>query len=188
MKSMFASFLLGLSLAMDCMAIALSQGLRQDTSHTHLFRLALLFGIFQGGMLWLGWSGGYLLLQNLGSATDWLAALLLAGIGVKMLKEAHEAETHEIQADSTETLALQRFKDYLLLSLATSMDALAAGISLPALQLPVGMATAMTGFISFTLALIGAYAGRRLGSHFGSRAEILGGLVLIGLGLKVLLF
>ena len=180
--SMLASLLLGLSLAMDCLAIALSQGLRSGVRHRHLIRLALLFGLFQGGMLLAGWAGAFLLLSRLGAIMDWIAALLLAGIGLKMLREAFAAE------DEDESPELNRWRDYLVLSLATSIDALAAGLTLPALQLSVPLATLMTGLTSLGMALLGGYAGRLLGSHFGQRAEILGGLVLIGLGVKVLLF
>ncbi|PIQ28284.1 hypothetical protein COW36_04380 [bacterium (Candidatus Blackallbacteria) CG17_big_fil_post_rev_8_21_14_2_50_48_46] len=177
---MIQSFFLGMSLAMDCFAISLSQGMRNGSGHKHLLRLALLFGIFQGGMLLAGWAGGNLLMQAMGPAIDWLAALLLVGIGVKMLKESREEE-------SEEEPELNQIRDYFILSIATSIDALAAGISLPSLHIPVLMATLMTGFTSLGMALIGGYSGKRLGEHLGSRAEMMGGLVLIGLGIKVLL-
>ncbi len=169
---------------MDCFAIALSQGLRPDSGqngHRHLLRLALLFGLFQGGMLLLGWAGGSLLERFLGSYTDWLAALLLAGIGLKLLKESGESE-------SDQEPELQRMQDYLLLSIATSIDALAAGISLPSLKISVVLATAMVGLTSTGLALIGGFAGKKLGEKWGPQAEKFGGIVLLGLALKVLFF
>lgn len=181
---MFAALLLGLSLAMDCFAIALSQGLRSDSDQAgnrHLLRLALLFGLFQGGMLLIGWSGGHMLFRLLGPYTDWIAALLLAGIGIKMLKESMETE-HE------EEIKLNRWKDYLLLSIATSIDALAAGVSLPSLNLSVSLATGMVGITSTGLALIGGFAGKKLGEKWGPLAEKGGGLVLLGLAIKVLIF
>lgn len=169
---------------MDCFAIALSQGLRPNSGqngHQHLLRLALLFGLFQGGMLLLGWAGGSLLVRVLGPYTDWLAALLLAGIGLKMLKESGESE-------SEQEPELLRMQDYLLLSIATSIDALAAGISLPSLKISVVLATAMVGFTSTGLALIGGFAGKKLGEKWGPQAEKFGGIVLLGLALKVLFF
>lgn len=185
---MIAALLLGLSLAMDCFAIALSQGLRPNSGqngHQHLLRLALLFGLFQGGMLLLGWAGGSLLVRVLGPYTDWLAALLLAGIGLKMLKESGESESEQ---ESEQEPELQRWQDYLLLSIATSIDALAAGISLPSLKISVVLATAMVGFTSTGLALIGGFAGKKLGEKWGPQAEKFGGIVLLGLALKVLFF
>lgn len=168
---------------MDCFAIALSQGLRPDSSRAHLWCLAVLFGLFQGGMLLLGWAGGSLLVQVLGPYTHWLAALLLAGIGFKMLNES-SANQAEAEAEPE----LQHWRDYLLLSVATSIDALAAGISLPALQISVALATGMVAFTSTGLALLGGFAGKKLGEKWGAQAEKLGGLVLMGLAIKALLF
>jgi len=180
---LIAALLLGLSLAMDCFAIALSQGLRPDSGQSHLLRLSLLFGLFQGGMLLIGWLGGNLLLGLLGPYTDWLAALLLGGIGLKMLKESTENRA-EMEAEPE----LNRWKDYLLLSIATSIDALAAGISLPVLNISVVLATAVVGVTSTGLALVGGFAGQKLGEKWGPQAERFGGLVLLGLALKVLFF
>jgi manganese efflux pump family protein len=179
---MLANFLLGISLAMDCFAIALSQGLRADSENKHLLRLALLFGFFQGGMLLVGWLGGSFVFRFLGNYTDWLAAALLAAIGLKMLKEGNTVETSELEP------ILGPWKDYFLLSIATSIDALAAGISLPALRLSIFEATLMVALTSTGLALVGAYAGRRLGEQWGAHAEKIGGLVLLGLAFKVLVF
>jgi len=173
------TLLLGLSLAMDCFAIAITQGLR-TSRHRPLIILAILFGLFQGGMLALGHILGLKVGTVRGQYIDWLAALLLFWIGGKMLKEGffpnHEAEW----ADLTQV------KDYLILAIATSIDAMAAGLSLQKLGLEVIFASLIVGLTSILMGLMGGFFGKQLGSHLGAYSEVLGGLVLLGLGIKVL--
>lgn len=178
---MITALLLGFSLALDCFAIALSQGLALATTPVgkqKLLNLALCFGFFQGGMLLMGYGGSHVLLAGLAQWTHIIAALLLWGIGGKMIWESR-SEEHENQP-------LQRIRDYVALSVATSIDALAAGITLPALQVVWWQATLLVGFTSFGLGLLGGLGGKRLGAHLGERAELFGGLVLIGLGFKAI--
>lgn len=170
--------LLGLSLAMDCLAIAISQGLRGLSSRA-LLKLSLLFGLFQGAMLFLGHLAGLLLAQFFSHYMSWLAAGLLFWIGLKMLKTGLSDET-----ESTEVLS--RWRDFVLLAIATSLDALAAGLSLQSLQSPFWLAVSLTTLISFGLSWLGGRFGTQLGSWIGHRAEALGGLILIGLGAKTL--
>lgn len=173
--------LLGFSLALDCFAISISQGIRTSELKPMLI-LAILFGVFQGGMLLLGHLTGSLLTGFLTQGMNWIAAALLGVIGVKMLLESREND-HEDE----EPAPLTHTRDYLLLSIATSIDALAAGISLKSLSLDALQATLVVGIFSFGLALLGSQFGKQLGVHLGKRAELFGGLVLIGLGIKSLL-
>lgn len=173
------ALLLGFSLALDCFAISISQGIRSSVLRP-LVVLASLFGLFQGGMLLLGHLTGTLLSGFLTQGMNWVAAILLVGIGLKMLKESRE-ETEE------EVASLIRLQDYLLLSIATSIDALAAGISLGSLKINALLATVIVGLFSLGLGLIGGFFGKQLGEHFGKQAELFGGLVLIALGLKSLM-
>lgn len=173
------TLLLGFSLALDCFAIAISQGIR-STLFRPLLALAVLFGVFQGGMLLFGHFSGELLSGVLAQGMNWIAAALLCGIGIKMLLESREDEAEE-------AASLQHIKDYILLSVATSIDALAAGFSLESLKVNPLLATGVVGLFSFGLALVGGLFGSKLGQHFGKRAELFGGLVLIGLGIKSLL-
>lgn len=175
----FQAFLLGLSLAMDCFAIALTQGLRTSRRRP-LIILALLFGLFQGGMLYLGHLLGLGLGKILAQYMDYLAAALLFWIGGKMLKEGLERDA------AVEWIDLSRLRDYLTLAIATSIDALAAGLSLQSLGLNTLIATAWVTLTSLALGLAGGLFGKQLGRHLGQRSEILGGLVLIGLGLRAL--
>lgn len=179
---MLTSLLLGFSLALDCFAIALSQGLALSTTPTgkqKLWALALCFGFFQGGMLLVGYGGSQLFLAELGSWTNWLAALLLWGIGGKMVWES--------RSDESDAQPLQQLMDYVALSVATSIDALAAGVTLPALHVVWWQATVLVGLTSLGLGLLGGFGGKRLGASLGERAELFGGLVLIGLGFKAIL-
>lgn len=182
-SEIFAALLLGFSLALDCFAISISQGIRTSAVRP-LVTLALLFGLFQGGMLLLGHLAGDWLSALLAGGMYWLAAALLFAIGIKMLLESRETDA----GDAPEAaLPLNRVGDYLLLSIATSIDALAAGVTLGSLEIPVWLATGVVGFFSLLLALLGGHFGKRLGEQFGKRAELFGGLVLIALGVKSLL-
>lgn len=165
---------------MDCFAIAITQGLR-TSRHRPLITLAILFGLFQGAMLCLGYFLGMGIGNVLAQYMDWLAAGLLFWVGGKMLKEGLWPDPEAQWIDLTQV------KDYLILSIATSIDAMAAGLSLTKLNLTVGLAGLMVGITSLLLGLIGGFFGKQLGSRFGPRAEILGGLVLIGLGIRALL-
>ncbi|PKL75778.1 MAG: manganese efflux pump MntP [Candidatus Melainabacteria bacterium HGW-Melainabacteria-1] len=177
---MISSLLLGFSLALDCFAIAISQGIRNRRLRPLLI-LALLFGLFQGGMLLIGHLAASLISGLLARGMDFIAAGLLGWIGLKMLRESREAD------DDDEAVELVHWRDYLILSIATSIDALAAGMSLNSLGIEIWFATAVVGLFSTGLGLLGGRFGRQLGIRFGKHAEAFGGLVLIGLGVKALL-
>lgn len=175
------ALLLGLSLALDCFAISISQGIK-TTRWRPVLTLAILFGVFQAGMLLLGHFTGGLIAGLLSKGMNLLAAALLMGIGAKMLIESNQASEDSAE-DSQE---MTRMRDYLLLSIATSLDALAGGLSLSSLKIDTWLATVMVFGFSFGLAIIGGHFGTRLGERFGQRAEVFGGLVLIVLGLKAM--
>ncbi|MGV3523269.1 MAG: manganese efflux pump MntP family protein [Candidatus Sericytochromatia bacterium] len=178
-SNMVTSLLLGFSLALDCFAIALSQGLRAPAPR-QLALLALFFGVFQTGMLLLGYGAIQIMAPLLTPFIDWVAAILLIAVGGKMLLEG-------LREEPAEALSLSRLSAYLILAFATSMDALAAGLSLSALRLPLLLTACFVGLFSSGLTLLGGFFGRHMGSYLGERAELLGGLVLIGLGVQVLL-
>ena len=177
---LLTELILGLSLALDCFAIAISQGLRQIPKRSLLI-LALCFGLFQGGLLVVGYLGSLALALFFSAYMPWLAAGLLFFIGIKMIKEGLEKDP-----DSEDLTGLS-LKTYLLLSIATSIDAFAAGLTLSSLNLNSWRTTLLVAFSSFVLTLIGGYYGSKLGKALGQRAEIFGGVVLMALGLKALL-
>lgn len=170
--------LLAGALAMD--ATAAASGLAaSNRSMRQLSLVAGTFGLFQGGMSALGWWGG-LALASVAAAWDhWIAFALLVAIGAKTLREAFADDQNDTP---TQVTVVQ----ILVLALATSIDALAAGITLPLLGVSGWLAIGAIGLVTAGLALAGGLAGRALGAQFGGRLEAAGGLVLIALGIKIL--
>ena len=170
-----ASILIGVSLSLDCFAISITQGLRKNINP----RRAILFALFQSGMLVIGYFAGSFSSGFLGSLARWISALLLFFIGAKMLKEGFEEEYEET--------TVQNFQEYIILSISTSIDALAAGFTLPTLQVDWILTTICVGIVCFLLSMVGGLFGKLLGEKFGKRSELFGGLILIILGIKVLM-
>jgi putative Mn2+ efflux pump MntP len=179
-----AIFLLAFGLSMDAMAVAAARGfIVREIRFRHVALVAGLFGGFQALMPLFG----YLLGSRVGGAIEawdhWVIFAVLAGIGGKMLWEAFHTDAHEAlnEADAFGLRVL------LLLALATSIDAFAAGFALPLLGAPLGASLLMIGLTTAALSALGLFAGHRFGAALGSRLDALGGIVLIGLGAKTLL-
>ncbi len=174
--------LIALGLAMDCLAVSLGIGTGDSKKRARtIFRLAFHFGLFQGGMVFLGWLAGSRIVDLISSFDHWIAFGLLAFVGVRMLKESFSDKQEEKQAEPTRGWSL------VLLSIATSIDALAVGLSLAFMDGSILAASLLVGGVSFLLSVGGYLCGCRLGERFGKRMELLGGLILIGIGVKVLL-
>ncbi|MEA3546633.1 MAG: manganese efflux pump MntP family protein [Thermodesulfobacteriota bacterium] len=171
---------ISLALAMDAFAVALAAGaVLHPVNKRQLFRLSFHFGLFQGFMPVLGWLAG-LSVQSLISAYDhWLAFGLLSFVGGKMIYEAFSDDT-EHKTDPT------RGATMVMLSIATSIDALAVGLSLAAIGISVWTPALVIGITAAILTVAGMLLGGRVGLIWGKRVEIIGGLVLIGIGLKIL--
>ena len=170
---------LAIGLAMDATAVAATRGLRARRGEGLL--LAALFGGFQAGMAALGWLLGDYGGRYVAAWDHWIAFGLLAAIGGKMLLDARRLGDAEPDQRPPGGPLL-----YLGLALATSIDAGAAGITLPLLAVPPGFALAVIGAVTALLTLIGYRAGNALGRRLGSRLEVVGGLVLIAIGVKLL--
>lgn len=181
MSAFINIFLIAFSLALDSLSVSIAGGMRsQKSKATHALKIAFFFGIFQAGMPILGWMLGELLLDTLTIAGPWIAFVLLGAIGLKMIYESiHEA--HESKKDILDTKTLTA------LAIATSIDALVIGVTLPLLQIPFPLAILTIGLVTFVLCFLGFLFGKKLGTAFGKRVEIIGGLVLIGIGVKILL-
>lgn len=150
----------------------------------HAVYVALLFGGFQALMPLLGWFLGKTLGPVVQAWDHWIAFVLLAGIGAKMLHEAFsQTENEAAQSDA----ALYAPKVMLMLAVATSIDAFAAGITLPMMNAPLVLSLLTIGVTTAVLSGVGVYAGRRFGAMLGRRLDVFGGLVLIGLGTKILI-
>ena len=174
---MIAALLLALALAMDAFAVALTQGCRFRPSAGAGFAIALTFGVFQAVMPLIGWGIGAFALSYVEAVDHWIAFGLLAFLGVRMLG-GHVGEEEAARALTGMTL--------LVAGVATSVDALAAGITLPTLGVSPWLAVGLIGLVTFALSVAGVVLGRRAGDHLGEWAERIGGVILIGLGVKIL--
>lgn len=173
--------LVAVALAMDAVAAATGLGASQRSVRTVVLA-AVLFGLFQGGMAGLGWWGGVAIASWAAAWDHWIAFFLLGAIGVHMLWEARtDGPDHEGEALGTGLLPL------LGLAVATSIDALAAGLTLPSLGVSGPVSIGIIGAVTAGLSLLGGLVGHRLGDRLGSRLEVVGALVLIGIGTKILI-
>lgn len=173
--------LIAIGLAMDCFAVAISAGTTGRSFRLkNLLYMALSFGIFQSLMTLFGWLAGNSFILLIKNFDHWIVFGLLVFIGGKMLKEGLEKNSEE-QSDYTTGKAL------IWLSFATSIDALAVGVSFSVMKNGILMPVILIGVVSFVFTLIGGAIGKKVGQMFGKRAEILGGLILIGIGVKILI-
>ena len=180
-----AILLLAIGLSMDAAAVSAARGLSlRRIRLRHVVRVAVFFGGFQALMPLAGWLIGAGIGPLVEAWDHWIAFALLAAIGAKMLWEATGEEGTE---DMPHGRDLFGFRIMLLLAIATSIDALAVGITLPMLEAPLALSIATIGVTTAGLSVAGLYAGRHFGSVLGRRLEALGGFVLIGLGAKILL-
>jgi putative Mn2+ efflux pump MntP len=176
-RSMIALFILSCGVAADATAVAIAASLRGITFARGV-ALACAFGFAQAFMAGVGWFGGAVL-GDLWSAWDhWIALALLSVVGVKMIREA-------LAADEERAPVVGGVRSIVLLSIATSIDALAVGVSLPALGTGAPLALGMIGIVTLLFTAAGAAFGRFLGQRFGRVMEILGGAALIGIGVKI---
>ncbi len=180
---------LAVGLAMDATAVSAARGLAAPRLRpVHFVLVAGFFGGFQALMPLLGWLLGSRFGRFVEAWDHWLAFGLLGAIGVKMMLEARSApagEGEEVVAQTEQQLFGPRVM--LLLAIATSIDALAAGITLPMLGTPLVVSLATIGLVTGALSALGLAAGRRFGARLGRRLDLVGGVVLIGLGTKILI-
>ncbi|MHB8087232.1 MAG: manganese efflux pump MntP [Anaerolineaceae bacterium] len=175
-------FLIALGLAMDCFAVALGIGCSPTPKDFRTyFRIAFHFGLFQGGMTFLGWLGGSTIAHLISNFDHWIAFGLLAFVGARMIRESLSKNEEEDPCNPS------RGKTLIMLSVATSIDALAVGLSLALVEGSILVSSLVIGFTSLLLSVLGLFIGGRLGCKFGKRMELIGGLVLIGIGFRVLL-
>lgn len=170
-------------LAMDAFAVAIAAGMTiPQINRRHVFRLAFHFGLFQFMMPILGWLAGQTLQQWISRFDHWIAFGLLGFIGGKMIWESfHEDARRASRGDPTRGWLL------LTLSVATSIDALAVGLSLAFLNVSIWMPSVVIGVVAAGMTAVGMGFGSKMGSKFGRWAERIGGLVLIGIGVRTLL-
>ena len=175
-------FLIALSMSMDAFAVCLGAGTQPRTSGPRpVFRLAFHFGLFQFFMPILGWLAGTTVVRYISAYDHWVAFGLLAFVGIRMLRSGLDPQDAQQKDDPSRGWTL------VLLAFATSIDALAIGFSLGMVGVgiwyPAGVIGVVTGLVSW----LGLFLGNRLGQKFGKRMEIIGGIVLILMGVRILL-
>lgn len=180
--SFFNLFVVSIGVSADAFAVALAQGVRVTRrAHLDALTIAVTFGLFQAVMPLLGWLVGANLQAFIAPVDHWIAFGLLVLIGGKMLWEAFRSHGEEKGPGRVP------LRELLLLALATSVDALAVGISFAFLEVAILPAIALVGAVTFVLSYVGVLIGNRVGARFQKPAETVGGLVLIGIGVKILL-
>lgn len=180
----FDILLIAVGLAMDAFAVAMAVGLHLSKagriSPRHHFRLGFHFGFFQFLMPVLGWLAGSTIRVYIESFDHWVAMGLLSYVGIKLIYEGHRHEEYK-QPDPTRGWSL------VILSVATSIDALAMGLSLALLNTGIIYPSLIIGLVAAVFTMLGLSLGQRLGFQWRGRMALVGGLILIGIGLKILL-
>lgn len=178
--------LIGIGLSMDAFAVAICKGLAMPdkVDRKGALLIALYFGVFQAVMPALGWLLGSQFARYVTQMAPWIAFVLLAWIGGSMIRESLSKE----EKKEAEMGAVSH-KELLVLAVATSIDALAVGVTFSMLELAVsiGAAVALIGCTTFVISLGGVYVGNVFGARYKSKAEFVGGAILILIGVKILL-
>ena len=173
-------FLIGVGLSMDAFAVSICKGLGMEKiNKKQAFTIGLYFGGFQALMPLIGWFLGIRFQQYITSIDHWIAFVLLGLIGINMVKEA--LSNDEEQAD--DSIAV---KEMFMLAVATSIDALAVGITFAFLNVHIVSAASMIGVCTFLILFAGVKIGNIFGTKYKSKAELAGGIILILLGFKIL--
>lgn len=185
---MITYVLAGFALAMDAFAVSVSSGICiAGLTFRYALRTAFAFGLFQFLMPLAGYAAGSAFASVIRTWDHWVAFALLLAVGGKML---YEALTSKDEASCTEEELKKKNvlnpRVLLVLAVATSIDALAVGVSYSLIGAPIWLASGIIGVITFALCLIGCEFGKRLGARFERGAEVLGGVVLVGIALKIL--
>lgn len=175
--------IISIGLAMDCFAVSVSKGIcAKKFFFWHTLRMALLFGTFQALMPLIGYYAGVSFAKEMESFDHWLAFLLLGAIGGKMIYEGLKPHDPDCITPNPFKLA-----SLLPLALATSIDALATGIVFVTFPGIIWTAIIIIGLASFLFTFLGMYIGIHFGKRFHIKVEVIGGVILIGIGLKILL-
>ncbi len=174
--------LIAFGLAMDCLSVAITSGLTMRGSMlSSALRIGLSFGFFQAFMPVIGWLGGTSVISFVSGVDHWVAFGLLCLIGFKMILGSLRKVPSEGKDNPLSIFSL------LMLSVATSIDALAVGVSFAFLETPIVAPVVMIGSVTFLISSIGVYLGKRFGHFFGNKVEAVGGFILIAIGAKILI-
>lgn len=174
--------IIAVALAMDALAVSIGIGTSGGArGFRPIFRLAFHFGLFQALMPVLGWAAGTAFARAIAAVDHWVALGLLTFVGFRMIRSGLSPDASRARSDPSRGWTL------LALSVAVSIDALAVGLSLAMLHVRIVYPSIVIGVVTGALSWLGLAVGHRLGSHFGARMEIAGGLLLIAIGVRILL-
>lgn len=175
------TFMIAIGLAMDAFAVSIGAGTTGQANHPRpILRLAFHLGLFQGLFTFLGWLAGSNIAALISGLDHWIALGLLSIVGGRMVRSGLASHIDSHREDPSRGLSL------VMVSVATSIDAMAVGLSLGMLHAEILGACLIIGLVTFGLSLFGLLAGNRLGQRFGKRMEVLGGLLLIAIGVRIL--
>ena len=179
-------FLVAIGLSMDAFAVAICKGLAMpQINKKQTLLIGAYFGVFQALMPLAGWLLGSQFARHVTKMAPWIAFVLLAWIGGSMLRESLSKKEEDEEVEPVEL----RHKELFLLAVATSIDALAVGVSFSMVELsvPIGAAAALIGCTTFAISVGGVFVGHIFGARYKNRAEFVGGAILILIGVKILL-
>ena len=186
MVMFFTLLLMGVGLAMDAFAVSICKGLSmRKVNKKQCLVIGLFFGGFQALMPFIGWVLGSQFEQYITSIDHWIALILLGFIGGKMVVEAIREKDEAVEVGKMDPPLDS--KEMFILAIATSIDALAVGITFAFLQVPIVEAVSIIGITTFVISVIGVYVGNFFGNRYKKKAELAGGIILILIGLKILL-
>jgi putative Mn2+ efflux pump MntP len=171
--------LIAVGLAMDACFVSITKGMSDKTTVEHALLIATFFGGFQALMTIGGWILGIPLQSIVSTLAPWIAFILISLVGIKMIYESF-SDDNDDNSDFS-------IKEIFILAIATSIDAFVVGISFALLNTPIIEPAIIIGAIAFILSFIGVYIGKRLGHLFGKEIEIIGGVILIGIGISILI-
>jgi putative Mn2+ efflux pump MntP len=180
--SLFSVLFIAVGLAMDAFAVSVANGVTVKRQRLrHALTIALFFGLFQGIMPVMGWLAGTGFRSFISGIDHWIAFGLLIFVGGKMIYESTKLER------TPANNGLLSLSVLLLLSVATSIDALAIGLSFAFLKIEIITPAIVIGVVTFTLSLVGVFVGQRLGHLLERKIEVIGGIILLGIGFKILI-
>ena len=186
-------FVLAVGLSMDAFAVSICKGLcLRNVGFKNCAKVGLYFGGFQAGMPLIGFILGVQFKDYIVSIDHWIAFILLSFIGINMIRESMEKDEDECVTDLNEIAVGEEeidqlsFKNMIMLSIATSIDALAVGVTFAFLQVDIVPAVSFIGIVTFVLSAIGVKIGNVFGTKYKSKAEFAGGAILILIGIKIL--
>ena len=174
-------FLIALSMAMDAFAVSIASGVKIGPGPRPLFRIAFHFGLFQALLPIIGWFFGSTIEPYVKHFDHWIAFGLLIFVGIRMVRSGFGKDEDESPRDPSRGLTM------VLLSIAVSIDAFAVGLSLGLLGVVIWTPALVIGLVTSVLSLVGLRVGNGFGKKYGKPVEVLGGLVLIGIGIRIVI-